>query len=157
MHRYEITDTASAIKNVQRLLGINESGTYGEKTKKATMDVQRRFGIPANGVVDYRTFSKILEQSKYAKSDKMNAWTDGLADFPYDVGDFGRDVSRVIWLLDSVSGLYGGIRALRGSVYSVGVGEAVKWLRGIFGMPSRTDVDEELYIRLKREIFTGKG
>ena len=40
---------------------IAEDGIFGERTKEAVKEFQRVFGLPATGVVDYKTWYKIQE------------------------------------------------------------------------------------------------
>lgn len=47
-------------KFIQKAIGITDDGKFGNGTKKAVTDWQKRMGIVANGKVEYNTWKKIL-------------------------------------------------------------------------------------------------
>lgn len=158
MRLYMSDDRTSAVKNIQRLLQINESGIYDTATARAVRAVQRNFGLDDSGIVDFATFSAILEMDKRNKLKRSYITGIDVSAFPYDVGDYGTDVREIIQLLYSALAPYSvSSGALRGAIYTVGVGNSAKKLREIYGMPIATSVDEDLYVRIRRELLTEKG
>lgn len=158
MRLYMPDDRASAVKNIQRLLKINESGIYDARTAQAVRAAQRSFGLDDNGRVDLPTFSAVLEM--YRRNERTRSYTSGVdtSAFPYDVGAYGVGVREIIQLLYSALVPYSMTSsALRGAIYTVGVGDAAKKLREIYGLPIATYVDEDMYVRIRRELLTENG
>lgn len=54
------------------LLDATATGTYGEKTEKAVIDFQKKFGIPQTGIVDSMTFMKLQSVSNTGLSDRAS-------------------------------------------------------------------------------------
>lgn len=52
--------TGSEVKDLQRLLGVEDDGVFGRETDKAVRDFQRRYGLADDGVVGFLTW-KALE------------------------------------------------------------------------------------------------
>ena len=59
---YRINDTISAIKEIQRLLGINQTGNYDKATRKAVGNIQQRYSLPVTEVSDYLTFNALVKE-----------------------------------------------------------------------------------------------
>ena len=58
----QLQDQLNAISNNYPLIPrVNADGIYGENTQNAVRVFQSAFGLPATGVVDYRTWYKIQE------------------------------------------------------------------------------------------------
>lgn len=157
MSKYMINDRTAAIRNIQRLLFMNESGVYDERTAETVREAQRRNGIGVSGLVDRETFYALLAEHDNEKMRK--AYTSELdpREFPYDVGSYGVGVGEIVRLVRSALSVYDLPFNLRGSIYSAALGEAVRALRGIYGFDDATDVDEKLYVRIKRELLTING
>ncbi|MBQ3100888.1 MAG: peptidoglycan-binding protein [Clostridia bacterium] len=79
---YNIYDTPSAIQNVQRYLyflskkgyGISTvypDGIYGDETVISVKDFQKKQGITESGVVDYITFTSLINEYNKVLNDSM--------------------------------------------------------------------------------------
>ena len=45
---------------IQKIVGVETDGKFGDGTKNAVVALQKLLGLPANGVVDYATWKKFL-------------------------------------------------------------------------------------------------
>ena len=154
MEYYLAYDKIAAIKNVQRMLGVRENGVYDSATRDAVLDMQKSEGIAASGIVDQATYYALVRRHAYRELCKKHTVPEGFGAFPYDVGDFGDDVMRIISEVSRLLRAYEQQNDVRGAIYSASVGRSVAILRGIFGFPIATQLDEELYARIKRENLT---
>ena len=153
MKSYSVEDRTSAIKNIQRMLGVNQSGIYDMKTARAVSDVQRAYGIEEDGTVDRITFAAILGLNK--EREIKRAYGGVLGELPYGVGDYGDGVREAIGVLRYALLPYtSDAHVLQGAIYTVGVGAAVEKIREIYGLPISSAVDETLYLRMWREVLT---
>ena len=50
----------SSVKKIQEALGLNADGEFGPGTDKAVKDFQKKSKLPVNGIVDIKTYKKIL-------------------------------------------------------------------------------------------------
>ncbi|MDY3845985.1 MAG: peptidoglycan-binding domain-containing protein [Eubacteriales bacterium] len=77
---YPINEYSAAVKQLQTYLltisyrdeipympHISIDGIYGENTRTAVMDFQKKYGIPATGIVNYETWQAIYSVYKYGK------------------------------------------------------------------------------------------
>lgn len=71
-------DTGEKVVEIQKmlkaygLLDATATGTYGEKTEKAVIDFQMKFGMPQTGIVDSMTFMKLQSVSNTGLSDRAS-------------------------------------------------------------------------------------
>ena len=77
---YPINEYSAAVKQLQTYLlaisyrdkipympHISIDGIYGESTRAAVTDFQKKYGIPATGIVNYETWQEIYSVYKYGK------------------------------------------------------------------------------------------
>lgn len=152
---YNIEDRRGAIAAIQRLLGINESGIYDEMTKSAVMRAQINGGVAETGIVDYETF--LIIRDNYHKRLRQSEAEARLSvpRFPYKVGDRGSDVGIINADIRVALPRYTHEdMAPRGDYYTSYTAAAVRRLRQIYILPNGSQVDEDLYYRLIRDILT---
>ena len=70
---YRIEEKIEAIKEVQRLLNLNQTGLFDKKTRDAVLNVQSKYKLAETGIVDYLTFTSIVEEYS---NEKNNQWRD---------------------------------------------------------------------------------
>jgi len=149
---YRIDDKVGAIKEVQRLLNLNQTGLFDKKTREAVLDAQAKYRLAETGVVDYLTFTLIAENYR---NEKSNLWSsDYLLNprFPYVIGDMGENVLRINEALQVVLNdyTYEGIMP-KGRYLNDNTIQGAKFLRKLFGMNESNEIDEELMSRIMKE------
>ena len=146
---YHIEDTVSALKEVQRLLGVNQTGAYDENTKKAVDKIQNAYGLSANSFVDYETFEAIVKD--YKRKTEYTLKTDFLFDpvFPYRLYDVDDNVRSINDAIALISAEYSYEDVLpKGKIISQYSITAANFLRDIFNMKRSELIDEPLINRL---------
>ena len=144
---YYITEKHNAIKTVQRFLGQNQSGVYGENTKNAVAKHQSKNGIESTGIVDYKTFNS-LKSDYLAIEDSCFVFSS----FPYKRNDYGSEVEILNALIAEVIKEYtfeGVIPS--GNYYGNNTAEAVIRLREIFMLEASDKIDRIFIARLLNE------
>jgi len=149
---YRIDDKVGAIKEVQRLLNLNQTGLFDKKTREAVLDAQAKYRLAETGVVDYLTFTLIAENYR---NEKSNLWSsDYLLNprFPYVIGDMGENVLSINEALQVVLNdyTYEGIMP-KGRYLNDNTIQGAKFLRKLFGMNESNEIDEELMSRIMKE------
>lgn len=147
---YQIDDRVSAIKEVQRLLGLNQTGIYDTPTQKRVRVIQENYSLKQNDFVDYETF-EVLRQ-EYRKGLKKHSNYLFAPRYPYKIGDMDTNVSLIHSALSPVlkDYRYEGLIP-SGSFLGESTIEAVNYLRNIFGMSSAPRIDELFIDRLLLE------
>ncbi len=152
---YNLYDKEGAIKAVQRLLMKNQTGVIDQSTREEIKKIQKEVGLIDNGIVDYRTFIEIVNLHRKESNIRLSGKSDGISNFPYYSGSMGRDMSIINSYISAVLAKYNYSKRLpTNNYFSVDTESAVLWLRKIFGLSNKNIIDEEFYIRLKREILT---
>ena len=74
---YHIENTSAAIKELQRLLRINQTTVYDQATRDAVLRIQSELGLEKTGIADYHTFTAIVEnyQNYKRKDDSIPFFT----------------------------------------------------------------------------------
>ncbi len=150
---YRIEDKASAIKEIQRLLKINESGFYDTVTRDKVKDTQKQNGIEQTGIVDYTTFVKIVNDHKRSSDKIWNSNYLFLPDFPYRTTNIGSNITRINDALKIVlkDYRYDGIIPA-GGYFGNDTVNAIRFLRKVFMLDDSDEIDEELMNRILYEI-----
>lgn len=149
---YRIEDKASAVKEVQRLLGLNPTGNYDDETRERVIKIQNESGYDQTGITDYKTFTEILDRYNISR---QSIWdSDYLFDpkFPYTKGAFDNNVSKIneaIRIL-LINYAYDGYPPI-GNYYGDNTSDGVRFLRNIFSMDEKDEVDEKLMMRILLE------
>lgn len=150
---YRIEDQTSAIKELQRLLGIAQTGYYNAKTRELVMATQESEKMPVTGIADYRTFSAIV------KKHRMNAqqtWSNNYLfspSFPYKEGDMDENVQKINKGIAAVAQGYSYEGTVpNGKYYGYHTVMASNYLRKVFGMEASDVVDESFMNRLIAEL-----
>ena len=151
---YTITNPKPRINNILKFLNKQQNGKIEETDRLIIKDIQNKAGITSDGVVNYQTFT--LLYNEYNKSKLRNLFNDGLIRYnnmPYSLGSKGNDVAYLNALMTSaLTGFTHYEKMPSGSYYGRESIEAAKRLRKIFGMKDGENVDEELYLRIRREL-----
>jgi hypothetical protein len=150
---YRIEDEISAIKEVQRLLGLKMSGIYDSATRNAVLDIQKRRGLPPSGVTDYRTFIMIVDEYRRKRNSVWDGNFLSSASFPFPEGSQGDNAGRINEALATVlkSYAYEGVIP-RGKYIGQDTLSGVLFLNRIFGIGERDEIDEAFMNRLMLEL-----
>lgn len=149
---YRIEDTVSAIKEVQRLLRINESGIYDESTKNAVTNIQRKYNLSETGNVNYETFNAIVKE--YRKEASRLNTSNYLFDpvFPYVLDDMDENVALINNAITLVLKDYRYEESLPSGKYlGKNTVDAVNFLQGVFKLPVSHEIDVTFLNRLLLE------
>lgn len=149
---YRIDDRTSALKEVQRLLNLNQTGIYDENTKKEVQEIQLTYGLENTDTVTYETFNAILEE--YNKRNMRNLESDFLFNpaFPFKIGDMGENIGFINAAIGLVLNdfVYEDIIP-KGNYLSTNTISAANFLRKIFKFDVSDEIDEAFVKRLLLE------
>ena len=150
---YQIEDIDSAIKEVQRLLGIRQSGKYDKSTRDAVIDIQRINSLPKTGITDYTTFTAIVEAYREKSADILKDSFLFAPVFPFSKGDMGGNAGRINDALSLVlkSYSYEGVLP-RGKYIGEDSISGARFLQGVFYMEERDEIDARFMGRLLLEL-----
>jgi long-subunit fatty acid transport protein len=147
---YQIDDRVSAIKEIQRLLYLKQTGIYDADTKTSVSDIQSDYSIKVTGIVDYDTFNAILEE--YKKHQRTDTHYLYFPNFPYVIGDLNENVGLIHGALLPILKSYRYEASIPTGNYLGQVTlDAVNFLRKIFRMPISEEIDEKFIDRLMLE------
>ena len=149
---YHIEDKVAAIKEIQRMLGVNQTGVYDNATKTEVRRIQSEFSIDQTQVVDYETFKAI--QKKYYKRRTSVPNSDYLISptFPYKENDMDSNVELINKALAPILREYEYEGVIpHGSFLGESTLIAANFLREIFGIPKSDKIDSEFVNRLLLE------
>ena len=149
---YRIDDTVSALKEVQRLLNVNQTGIYDTSTKKAVEQIQLNYGLKRADVVNYKTFNAILAEYNKREMRELNSNYLFKPVFPYTIGDMDDNVGLINDALRLVLSDYVYEDAApRGNYLNESTITASNFLRKIFKMDLSDQLDELFIKRLLLE------
>ncbi len=150
---YDIENKIEAIKEVQRLLSINKTSQYDDKTKKAVINHQIDNDLNPDGVTDYITFKSITNDYREGKKKEyVYSQLRFEPQFPYKYGDQGGDVGMINSLIRIIFTDYQSDDLLpMGDFYGRDTEGAVEKLRAIFMLDPSKEVDEALLYRMMNE------
>ena len=149
---YRIDDTVSALKEVQRLLNVNQTGIYDTSTKKAVEQIQLNYGLKRADVVNYKTFNAILAEYNKREMRELNSNYLFKPVFPYTIGDMDDNVGLINDALRLVLSDYVYEDAApRGNYLNERTITASNFLRKIFKMDLSDQLDELFIKRLLLE------
>ena len=144
---YHIDDKVSAIKAIQRLLSLNQTGIYDADTKKSVSEIQAAYSLDVTGVADYETFNAILIE--YRNSNQSHSCYLFSPIFPYALGDLDENVRLIHSALFPVLKEYSYEADIpSGNYLNQSTLDAVNYLRNIFRMPISEEIDEKFIDRL---------
>lgn len=146
---YRIEEQTDAIKEVQRLLQINQTGFYDRKTQNAVLAIQAKNNIDQTGIVDYETFTAILSEFHLKKNEKICAHYLSNPKFPYSKGDMDDNVGLINQVLTIVLEDYEYEGLLpRGKYFGNDTENGTVYLRKIFSMGDSDKIDEAMMNRI---------
>jgi hypothetical protein len=149
---YRIDDKAEAIKEVQKLLNLNQTGLFDKKTKDAVLNVQSKYKLEETGVVDYQTFTLITEDYRNEKNNKWDSDYLFNPRFPYVIGDIGDNVLKINEAMEIVLADFSYEETIpKGKYLGVDTIKGVRFLRKIFNMNESDEIDEALMSRIMKE------
>lgn len=150
---YQIENTSAAIKELQRLLRINQSSNYDLPTKNAVIKIQSKYGLEQTGITDYETFTSILDDFKKYKSQILGSEYLFTPAFPYIEGNMGINAERINSALAIVSKnfSYEGVLPSGKYINSKSI-SAAKYLQKIFSCDESEKIDEAFMKRLLIEL-----
>ena len=145
---YQIYETEKAIKEVQRMLGLNTTGVYEKRTRTAVTDLQEKYKTQKSGIVDYNTFTLIAEE--YRKKNTTRA--DGFlfyAVYPFTSGDQGENITKIHSVMKVVleNYEYEGVIP-NGNFFGSDTVNGIRYLRKILNINGRDEIDKILLNRI---------
>ena len=150
---YRIEDRVAAIKDLQKMLGVNRTGNYDKATVSAVKKVQEKYSVEKTTAVDYKTFLLIV---KDYRDSKKRVWKGDFLfnpGFPYKKDDMGENVRRINEALSIVLSSYRYSDTLpRGAYLGEDSVAGVRFLQKLFGMDDNGMIDAELMNRILAEI-----
>ena len=163
---YELLDTRSAIREVQKFLytistSLNPDvprvaidGIYGEETVDAVRIFQIIYGIPSTGYVDRKTFDMLyLLYSEAIIDKKTDDYVITPTGFPIKLGSQGSDVIAVHLYITELQKKYPDIVSVgKGAYFSEDTKNAVINLQIIFNLEPTGEIDARLYQRILTEV-----
>ena len=150
---YQIENTPAAIKELQRLLRINQTSRYDRQTQNAVRDIQSRYGLTQTGIADYDTFNYILDEFHRYENMLWNSEYLFNPKFPYVEGDIGINVEIINNALAIIlkDFFYEGLIP-RGKFLSNESITAAKFLSEKFNYNISEEIDEALMNRILLEL-----
>ena len=150
---YRIEDSVSATKELQRLLGLNQTGDYDKATRSEVIKMQERYSLPKTAKADYETFKVIVKEHR---SNKEKAWhSDYLysPSFPFRDGDMGDNVRRINEALSTVlkDYHYEGIIP-KGAYFGEDTANGVRYMQKVFVMQETGIIDAVFMNRILSEL-----
>lgn len=150
---YQIENTSAAIKELQRLLRINQSSNYDLPTKNAVLKIQSKYGLEQTGITDYETFTSILDDFQKYKSQIFDSEYLFNPSFPYVEGNMGINAERINTALALVlkNFSYEGVIPSGKYISSHSI-SATQYLQKIFNYDKTEKIDEAFMNRLLIEL-----
>ena len=150
---YRIEDTVSAIKELQRLLGLHQSGNYDRNTKNAVISFQKSNGLAESGIVDYETFTWIVEKYREQKESLFKCCLLFNPTFPYTIGSMDENTGTINRTLERVLKEYFyEDTPPRGRYLNSDTFKGVNYLQKIFGIRISDEIDAYFINRLIYEL-----
>ena len=147
---YRITNNTAAITEIQRLLGITQTGVYDKNTRNSVAEHQESKGIPITGIVDYETFTSIA--ASYNTTLLSNLGSSSFIEktlFPLNKGSYGSEIEHINILLKNILEDYRiDLKSPYGRYYGYDTANAVNTLGTIFNISTLDGVSAELYNRM---------
>lgn len=149
---YRIEDKVSAVKEVQRLLRVNQTGAYDSTTRNAVIKLQSDNSLDVTGEVDYETFTLIVEDFHH---NKRGIWDNPFLhspEFPFTKGNQGENVRSINTALSIVLKNFSYENELPyGAFFGDATIYGIRFLREIFGMEGPDEMDTHLMNRILLE------
>ncbi len=131
---------------------INPDGIYGEETRAAVTEYQRRAGMPQTGVVDFSTWENLKadsEKQELTRSIPLPLYVFSAESLPLAMGC----ASDSVYILQAMMNLLAGIYSNFGRVdltgrYDAQTADQVKAYQRLFQLNQTGIVDLELWNRL---------
>lgn len=147
---YYITDKASYIRELQRLLGIRQSGRYDNVTRARVNEIKVREGLSADGAVDYAVFLLILDEYRKQRG-SQSIYSSYL---PIKYGDIGEHVGYFNSLMtELLRGYSADVLKPRGRFFGKESIDAVRYFRTLYRIDPESEViDPRLADMLERDF-----
>lgn len=170
MNSYLVEATEeNAIRNLQRYLkqlsyfypllikNIIITGVYDTNTRDAVTNMQRVFGVNANGIVDKLTWDMIF--ANYLQSINENSSTNGIfpfydkpSDYEIKIGSNSQLVKIIEVILDEISSVYDFNNTVTSNgIYDESKVEAIKLFQSINLLNTTGNVDRSTWDSLANE------
>ncbi len=155
---YDITDTSSAVREVQRYLlelfysgdsriHVAVDGIYDDRTRTAVKEFQRNYDLPVTGEVDSVTWDRLYLAYRLAYDQRQaDAGIPPDISFPVSVGSRGEGVKTLQLAISQMAIRYRiDIPVEPTGLYSYATAEAVTRLQKIYGFTETGRVDAAFY------------
>lgn len=162
---YPQNDVTAAIRRVQQYLyeiHLHENipyrsipdGIYGSTTKNSISDFQKRFNLPATGIVDLPTFEALRTTAKkYREENNRDTQLYSSEGFPIQRGDQGADVEVLHALLRSLAEFEKDFPPIpRTSYFSSETEKSVRYMQSIFQLEENGEIDAYLFDRMEEQL-----
>ncbi len=163
MYRQE--NTAAAIERIQNYLYelsknglITEmtviDGIYGEQTRSAVTEFQRKNGLLESGIVDFETFTALRDSATLCKrKNELPTHLYAKTGYPLRFGMSGADIDTLHALLRSIGEYRKDLPPIpRAPYYSRETENAVRFMQRVFLMEESGIVSAELFERLEKDL-----
>lgn len=147
---YRIEDKSAAIAEIQRLLSITQTSIYDKNTINSVAEHQQANNIPVTGIVDYETFTSIVNFYNSRLLGKIESSTlIEKAFFPLNKGAYGSEIEYINILLKNILEEYRiNLKSPYGKYYGYDTINAVNAAGAIFNISVIDGVSPELYNRM---------
>ena len=156
---YVMTDTASAVKDIQKFLSgvrggvfVAPSGVYDDSTRSEILEFQKNEELEPTGVTDKETLDNLY--TKYLKANTVKAIVKKEGDiFPLGKGDRSSKLLMINGMIAEVLNYYAlDLPYNTGALFSEYTLEAVRRLRRLYRLEESDIIDEIFYYRLERDF-----
>ena len=127
---------------------VYPSGSYGEQTKAAVKEVQRRYDLPITGRADYKTWTQIYAAYQEALEKRLVSPIPSAPkeDFPLKIGTRGYSVVMLRATLNALAEYYPTLpRLAPASLYQYSTAAAVRKLQEIYRLEPTGEVTIPLW------------
>ena len=149
---YSLNDKRAAVKNVERMMKLPETGNYTQDLTNEIINYQEENNLKPTGFVNYETFLSLNRRAENER--KFNSVRDSLpflSKFPYTFSDMGSDVLFINALLSDIIEKYRlDLRKPRGIFFSNDTVRAVEYLRKVMIIENGEHIDLEFIYNILR-------
>lgn len=132
-------------------------GIFGDETENAVRAFQRKFGFPETGIVDFKIWDRIDEESKkalFVLSDPNQVISIKNEDLPLVLGQIGREVQTLNIMLSRLGELYSNFRFEdMGDEFTDETEREVKKWQKVIGHEITGEVDKLTWNRLSEHYL----
>ncbi len=143
---------------IPQIPAVVPDGIYGEQTKNSVRAFQRRYGLPANGEMDFETWTRLVEV--YDETVRAEKYPKPVYVFPVDIphfkeGDRLEEIYVLQVMLRRLAKIFGNIHMPKFTgVFDLDTRKAVEDFARLYGKETFGRVDRELW-NIIAETYSG--